>query len=175
MASRLYCDLDGVHVDFARGAREYFKVSPDKNPSEFDRLWKSEDGWRKLKHDWPTFWADLPPLSHSAHLWSVIKPYHPAILTAIPMGWSSSETGKHLWVRKHLPKFGMHPNETFHAVQRQEKAHYARGQDGTPNILIDDFAKNIAEWRSAGGIGILYTDSDSGVNTVKKVLSKYMM
>lgn len=174
MATRVYCDLDGVHVDFARGVREFFGLVLPRDTVAFNRIWDSESGWKRLKREWPTFWMDLEPLRHSAHLWSVIRPYHPAILTAAPMGWSSAATGKRLWVQHHLPKFGTHPNETFHAVKRSDKAHYARSTDGRPNILIDDFSKNIAEWRSAGGIGILYEDSDRGVNTVKQVLTKYM-
>ena len=174
MSARLYCDLDGVHVDFARGVREFFGLVLPRDTTVFNRIWDSSAGWKRLKQEWPTFWIDLEPLRHSAHLWSVIRPYHPAILTAAPQGWESAKTGKHIWVREHLPKFGMHPNETFHAVKRSDKAHYARGTQGEANILIDDFAKNIAEWEAAGGIGILYDDSDRGVNTVKRVLSKYM-
>ena len=38
-----------------------------------------------------------------------------------------------------------------------------------PNILIDDYMKNIREWEAAGGIGILHTDASSTINDLKKV------
>lgn len=174
MAAQVYCDLDGVHVDFAKGVREFFGLVLPRDSSAFNRVWESDQGWKRLQREWPTFWMDLDPLPHSAYLWSVLRPYHPAILTASPPGWASAATGKRTWVQQHLSTFGSHPRETFHSVKRSDKAHFARGPHGESNILIDDFAKNIAEWRAAGGIGILYSDSKQGVNAVKYALHKYI-
>jgi hypothetical protein len=44
--------------------------------------------------------------------------------------------------------------------------------DGTPNLLIDDYDKNIREWESDGGVGILYRSGRSQHITAK--LYKYM-
>ena len=38
------------------------------------------------------------------------------------------------------------------------KPQYATNKDGTPNILVDDFGKNVASWEAAGGIGFKYKD-----------------
>jgi len=43
-----------------------------------------------------------------------------------------------------------------HTVQRHEKKNYAKQQDGTPNILIDDMDRNVREWVAAGGLSIKY-------------------
>jgi hypothetical protein len=69
--------------------------------------------------------------------------------------------------------WGRHPHEEFLAVDRSQKRRYAKQADGTPNLLIDDFDKNIAEWKSAGGIGLLYTGQNSLHNT-SAALMNYM-
>ena len=39
-------------------------------------------------------------------------------------------------------------------VLRKEKVNYVKGSG---SILIDDFSKNIKEWRDEGGTGILFS------------------
>lgn len=158
--TRIYCDMDGVLANFTKSAERYFHIDINRNPKQFNALWTSKDGWHQLMHEWPTFWMDLDPMPHAAALWRLISPYHPSILTAIPEGWPSSSTGKYVWCKRHLPKFGYHPKQEFHAVLRHQKEQFAKQSDGTPNILIDDFIKNIREWQAAGGIGIHYTDGN---------------
>ena len=168
--------MDGVLANFKSAAEDFFDMhvgaQSASNSSAFDRIWTSPQGSERLKKEWPTFWMDLDPMPHAAALWRVIAPHHPSILTAIPSNWPSSATGKLIWCKRHLPKFGYHPQQTFHAVSRREKQNYARQSDGTPNILIDDFGKNIEEWQRAGGIGILYVDGTSGVSHVESVLHR---
>ena len=72
-----------------------------------------------------------------------------------------------------MPGWGRHPNEEFHAVDRSQKRQYAKQADGTPNLLIDDFDKNIAEWKSAGGIGLLYTGQSSLRNIAAALVNIY--
>ena len=179
MASRLYVDMDGVLVDFVKGAEEYFKITFALNnrrgitPAQFVTLWEGPKGWRQLKKDWPTFWMDLDPEPSSSQLLKLVRPHHPAVLTAIPKGWPSSATGKRIWCRRHIPNWGRHPNEEFLAVDRSQKRQYAKQADGTPNLLIDDFDKNIAEWKSAGGIGLLYTGRASLYYISKALVNMY--
>jgi len=171
MTTRLYfCDMDGVVADFHAGASEFFRMNARKNQAEFTAILESPAGWPRLKREWPTFWSDLPLMPHALDLWSVLQPYHPSMLTAIPPSWPSAGTGKTIWVKRNLPKFGYHPTQRVYAVQRHEKVKFARQSDGTPNVLIDDFGKNIREWQAAGGIGIKYEDSASAVNHVKTIL-----
>jgi len=172
MTSHIYCDMDGVLADFISAAEDFFDMEIARDNTAFNKLWDRPDGWPRLKTEWPTFWMDLDPMPHALQLWKVIAPYHPSILTAIPNGWPSSATGKLVWCKRHLPKFGYNPKQEFHAVQRSEKQHFAKQADGTPNILIDDFQKNINEWQHAGGIGILYVDGSAGVAHVQQVLQR---
>lgn len=170
MKHQLYCDLDGVLANFIAGAEKFFKMDIATDNTAFNKLWDRSDGWPYLMKQWPTFWMDLSPMPHAMELWNVIAPFHPSILTAIPSGWHSAAVGKHIWCKRHLSKFGYHPNEKFHAVERSEKKKFAMQSDGTPNILIDDYQKNISEWQRAGGIGILYVDSAANVEHVRQTL-----
>ena len=38
-----------------------------------------------------------------------------------------------------------------------------------PAILIDDYPKNVTQFRAAGGIGILHTNTSSTINRLKKL------
>lgn len=169
---RIYCDMDGVLADFKSAAEDFFSVDLNRENRVFDKIWTGSQGSERLKRQWPTFWMDLEPLPHAGYLWRVIAPYHPAILTAIPPNWPSSATGKLIWCKRFLPKFGYHPKQSFHAVSRSQKQQFAKQSDGTPNILIDDYKKNIEEWQRAGGIGIQYEDGMSSVSHVESVLQR---
>ena len=51
---------------------------------------------------------------------------------------------------------------------RSQKQQYAT-TDGKPNILIDDYMKNINEWEKKGGIGIHHTDPRKTINELKRL------
>jgi len=87
---------------------------------------------------------------------------HPASIDS-----KASEAGKRIWIHKNLNPL---PDEMFFP---QSKAEYALGDDGTPNVLIDDFPPYIAAWRNRGGIAIeMRTDSFKSPNEVKDYLTK---
>ena len=44
------------------------------------------------------------------------------------------------------------------SIITSNKSVHATQPDGTPNILIDDFGKNIAKWEAAGGVGFKHKD-----------------
>ena len=56
----------------------------------------------------------------------------------------------------------------IHLVLRAQKKDYATS-DEKPNVLIDDYIKNIREWESAGGIGILHKDVGKTINELKRL------
>jgi len=161
----VYCDMDGVLADFLGAYDEFFG---NKIPSKgFVAI--SGHEWKRLKTEWPTFWIDLDPLPNAMGLWKEISSYAPSILTAIPVGWPSAATGKAVWVRQHLTKFGYKPSQQLITCLRHEKQQYAT-TNGEPNVLIDDQDNNVREWQAAGGIAIHYTDSRSMVAKVAKTL-----
>jgi len=52
-------------------------------------------------------------------------------------------------------------------VQRADKQKYAM-TDGKPNILIDDYKKNIIEWETKGGIGIHHLSPTKTISQLKR-------
>lgn len=55
-------------------------------------------------------------------------------------------------------------------IFEHEKYIYAVQEDGTPNILIDDFRKNITLWNEAGGIGIKFQSDEDKLDWLKLTL-----
>ena len=51
---------------------------------------------------------------------------------------------------------------------RSQKQQYAV-TDGKPNILIDDYMKNIKEWENKGGIGVHHTDPRKTIGELKRL------
>ncbi len=163
----IFCDLDGVLVDFLRGVRDTLGHSWD------DPFWKGEDGKERRnrliasKKDW---WANLPPERDYDQLWSFIKNFNPHILTAYAE-WdeANSKHGKVIWNAKHTRV----PHDRFHCVLRESKRYFAKDHDGShfgrPNVLIDDYPENIREWEASGGIGILHTSAATTINRLKQL------
>ena len=97
------------------------------------------------------FWANLDWKPNAKRLHDFIIRYNPHVLSAYTGRDATSKTGKMKWVKKNTGfKRG-----NIHLVLRSQKQKYATTNE-KPNILIDDYDKNIREWEAAGGIGILH-------------------
>ena len=59
-------------------------------------------------------------------------------------------------------------SDTF-LVLRDQKKNFAMTSDGKPNVLIDDYQKNIDEWEAAGGIGITHFRTEVTIQQLKKL------
>ena len=51
---------------------------------------------------------------------------------------------------------------------RSQKQAYAV-TNGRPNVLIDDYIKNINEWEKKGGIGVHHTDVSKTISELKRL------
>ena len=151
----LYSDQDGVLTDFLQQAE---KVLGYPWGSMGLPQHKCEGQGQLLNLHGASFWADMPPMKDMHVYWEHIKKYNPHILTAYP-GWSHSikdvYDGKWAWVQKHLPGF---PQSHFHLVARSDKVLSAM-IGSMSNLLIDDQARNIDEFRAAGGRGIQHVSA----------------
>jgi|TARA_R110000782_G_scaffold219427_2_gene306768 hypothetical protein len=146
---QIYCDMDGVLCDFIRGANNavggIFATADRKTR------------WDKIVSGGSKFWSDLEWMSGGKKLYQFIARYNPKILSAYSDKMAaSSKKGKLQW----LQKLTNIKKKDTNLVLRDQKKRFAVTKD-RPNILIDDYEKNIKEWESAGGIGILH------INTVK--------
>jgi hypothetical protein len=144
---RIYCDMDGVLVDFHKG---YEQLTGVKIHAFTDKL-----DWEAIKRAGYDFWFKLEWKPDGKDLWKYIKKYKPIILSA-PSREDESRVGKHDWVKRELP------NTQLILRSMNNKKEFA-----SPNsILIDDTPQNVDQWNEAGGIGILHT---STVNTIKEL------
>ena len=151
----IYCDLDEVLVDFIRGAN----AAVGGNFVKMDK----DERWNKVNQT-KGFWANLNWKSNAKRLHDFIIRYNPHILSAYTGRDPTSKVGKIKWLKKNTGfKRG-----NIHLVLRSQKKSYATTNE-KPNILIDDYDKNIQEWETRGGIGILHTDVGKTINELKSL------
>lgn len=161
---QIYCDMDMVLVDFMGGANQALKdAGHEYEFAQKDQHNDKDKKWEILKGV-PKFWAKLKPMSDGLQLWAYIKKYNPSILSTPSKRMPTSKPEKKEWLKNH----GMRPKE-IHLVHREDKQKFATTSDGKPNVLIDDYIKNIAEWESQGGIGIRHVTTAKTIQELKKL------
>ena len=156
----IYLDMDGVLCDFLGRVKEV--TGEDFGSPTLDTVGKKEIKYNVSQE--PRFWHDMAWNANGQQLWRYVKKYNPQILSAYANWDKNSIPGKHEWVKKNL---GI-PKNRVNLVKRAEKENYAN-KNGTPNILIDDYIKNIREWESRGGIGIHHINTDRTIAQLKKL------
>ena len=155
----IYCDLDDVLVDFLKGVQE--KVNPEIATREGWQKVKKED-WKKIVSMSPEFWATLEWKLDGKQLWNYIKDYNPTILSARPKTDPKATEGKEKWVQRELgTKFARSAIITL--------GMYKQNFANEKSILIDDYDRNIKQWRANGGIGILHKDAHTSIEQLKKL------
>ncbi len=152
----IYCDLDQVLVAFLDGAKKAIG-------SDFPTTDKDER-WNKINQT-KGFWANLDWMPGSKRLHDFIMRYDPHVLSAFSGRDPTSKVGKMKWLKKNT-KF---KRANIHLVKRAQKQAYAKNRDGNPNVLIDDYLKNINEWEAKGGIGIHHTSVSKTIAELKKL------
>jgi len=151
---KIFCDMDGVLVDFEKGYADLTNTTPSKS---FDG--KSEF-WDPINKAGAAWWANLVWMPDGQTLWAYIKKYRPNILSA-PSWDQSSKVGKEAWVKIHLKN----DYNKLYLYSRANKQLFSE-----PNrILIDDMGKTIDEWNAKGGIGILHTSAANTISELKKL------
>ena len=150
----IYCDMDGVLVDFEKGYKELTNITP---PRTFDG---KADFWEPINKAGAEWWATLDWMSDGQTLWAYIKKYKPNILSA-PSWEPSSKVGKEAWCKIHLKN----DYKKLYLYSRANKQLFAE-----PNrILIDDMQKTIDEWNAKGGIGIFHSSAANTITELKKL------
>ena len=160
MKPRIYCDMDGVLCDFAKGVEKVI----GKSITQWSYGSKSEK-WDKIKAT-PKFWHTLPWMAGGKDLWNFISKYKPHILSAYVEESFDPNCipGKSHWARTNL---GIAPGN-INLVKRVQKQNYAKVA-GQPAILIDDYKKNTDQFTQKGGIGILHTTTSNTIRELKKL------
>ena len=152
----IYCDLDEVLVDFLNGAAAALG-------GDFAKMDKDER-WNKINQT-KGFWENLGWKPGGKKLYQFIIRYNPHVLSAFSGRDPASKNGKMKWLKKNTEfKRG-----NIHLVKRAQKQSYAKTKEEKPNILIDDYIKNIKEWENKGGIGIHHTDVGKTISQLKRL------
>ena len=139
----IFLDMDGVVADFNHGAA---RAMDRKFGGRLDNNKITNDEWKIILAT-PDFWLTLPVLADGVRVYKYVKKYRLNVLSAAPDGDPTAEAQKKKWF---LSKIGTVSGK-INIVRRKDKIKFAV-TNGTPNILIDDFNKNIKEWEAAGGI-----------------------
>ena len=151
----IYCDLDEVLVDFRRGADaavggDFIKMNKDER-------------WNRVNQT-KGFWANLGWKPNAKRLHDFIIRYNPHVLSAYPDRDPNARNGKMKWLKKNTG----FKRAKIHLVLRSQKKNYATTDD-KPNVLIDDYIKNIREWEAKGGTGVHHTDVGKTISELKRL------
>lgn len=147
---KIYCDMDGVLVDFNKGYKNLTGVDLGTEHRNDDNFW---DPINEAGYD---FWINLEWMPDGKRLWNYIEKHKPEILSA-PSRQNDSRVAKMHWVDRELPG--------VHLILRSAKH---KKDFAAPNhILIDDRPDNIEGWRQSGGIGILHVNTKHTIDQLK--------
>jgi len=155
---QIYCDMDQVLVNFIGGAN---KVLLANGLAPFKHTEKDVK-WEALSKE-PKFWANLEPMPDAMTLWRFIRPYNPYILSTPSKRMPTCKPEKIEWIKKHLGRV-----DKIFLVAREDKQKYAMTGEN-PNVLIDDYEKNIQEWERNGGIGVRHINSMNTISQLRKL------
>lgn len=151
MKYTIYCDLDGVLVNFDKGYEDLTGINISStflNGSVF---------WAPIEKEGASFWSNLEWMEDGKDLWNYIKKHTPYILSA-PSKSISSKIGKDHWCKININK----QYKSLLLFPRAMKQKFANEN----SILIDDLKETIDEWNKKGGIGIHHVSS---INTIKQL------
>lgn len=156
----IFCDMDGVLVDFMAG---YAQLTGKRSP-QIDSL--TPEFWEPINRAYAEgnhWFATLPPMKDCMVLWDFIKRRDGGktrILTSsagdiIP----SIREDKKFWVKHHLG-----PDvEVLFATKAELKAQYA----GPGQVLIDDSLRALIPWITAGGCGIRHITAKTTIDRLE--------
>ena len=160
----IFIDMDGVLTDFEGRFEQFAGVTPDEFMSQktiqYGEKKANEEFWDLVdKQIGVRFWAGMPWMPEGEELYKYLKKYKPSILTS-PSREESSRIGKSLWVKRNMSGI---PVEFGYGANGKAKF------SGPNKILIDDREDNISAWKAAGGIGILFKNTEQVKNELSKL------
>tara|TARA_Y100000992_G_scaffold205373_1_gene140372 strand:- start:86 stop:601 length:516 start_codon:yes stop_codon:yes gene_type:complete len=151
----IYCDMDQVLCAFMKAADSAVGgsfVQADKT-----------DRWNKINQV-KGFWENLEWMPGAKALYKKIMKYDAHILSAYSGRDPTSKTGKMKWLAKNTD----FKRSKINLVMRSHKQRFAT-TDGKPNVLVDDYIKNIKEWESKGGIGVHHTTVSKSIGELNRL------
>jgi 5'(3')-deoxyribonucleotidase len=140
----IYCDMDGVLADF------------DKVPNAVERYKKEKN-----------FFYNLEPISENVKAIKELieKNYIVKILSKSPN--ENADKDKIKWLEKYLPE--IKKQNMIFARPHQTKISFVNELEKNFSILLDDYSKNIDEWRNENGIALTITKENTIKNAIKVI------
>ena len=169
----IFCDMDGVLVDFDKGYKDLTGMSTHhaeaQGKKDFWKIFRQglEDSGETEEH----YWANLDWQPGGKELWDYISPYKPYILTAPAVNfdlpseqrysqeYNESMKGKLDWVKR------LNNMRKVYFAAAKNKPKFARPN----NILIDDRQDTIDAWNANGGVGIHYKSAKQVIDDLQKL------
>ena len=175
---RVFCDMDGVLVNFEKGAVKAVNKALERPPTGLSELAaevvaelgrnyvtakdlekytpngskKASEFMYLVVHNDVEFWATLEWNPEGRKLWEGIKNKNVTILTS-PMdkrGAQESLEGKRIWLENNLGLSNIRG-----VIFEHEKFLHA----GEGNVLFDDFMSKVGPWRENGGLGFHFQNN----------------
>ena len=177
---RLFCDLDGVLVDFDKGFIDLGENTEKLSPKEYEAKHGKDAIWPIIDKLGESFWENLDWMKDGRELWDYIKQYDPIILSS-PSRHPGCFSGKAKWVHRNLgidqepvtkPEDFTKKTRFILASHKHEYVKPAQELLSKEPILIDDFMKKLDKWSKAGGIGILHNDATDTIRVMEDIMNK---
>ncbi len=155
---KLFCDLDGVLVDFNKG---YYNLTGiDLNGKEFQN---SKEFWKPIDKAGIKFWENLEWMPDGKKLWKNIKYFNPILLSA-PSSNYDSHKGKIKWVERELPGVSL-------VLKKAKEKHLIIGDFPDKDcVLIDDRLDTCNRWDENGGFAIHHTNTNDTLSCLNYFL-----
>ena len=163
---KIFLDMDGVLANlFDFVAREIhqkpYKTLTLKEKNKAKKIWTTKNEATKFFKKYggvQQFFANLPTFQDKtiAIINAAVSVAGEYRICSCPASIDRDESkkGKLSWIKTHLSP------QPVEILFPQNKAVYAIDDDGSPNILVDDFPPYIKHWQDSGGVAIeMRTDS----------------
>jgi hypothetical protein len=169
---RVFCDMDGVLTDFNNGFKKL--NTEGLGPKEYEQEYGKNKIWPLISDQGSLFWSNLEWMSDGKELWNYLQQYTPTILSS-PSREYSSIIGKMTWINSNLGITQRKPVTRNKDWDKDTKIILSSHKHlfvipGTVCILIDDTPSKIEKWESAGGIGILHTNTVDTLSRLNAIL-----
>ena len=149
---KCFLDMDGVLTDFvgaickARKCADPYDIPSSHGQWNMEKLLKINEEEFYGPCDNTKFWSEMDWAPHGAAILNrVIEEFgkENIIILTRPTRHPASAMGKLEWLQKNIPSI----KYLLGNCSKEELV-------GTGRVLIDDYDKNVDDWRSAGGIAI---------------------
>jgi len=172
---RIFCDLDGVLVDFNRGFKNLEENSDKLTPKEYDKEHGKHSMWKIIDPEGEKFWIRLKWTKDGRELWDYLTRYNPIILSS-PSRSKHSIPGKMEWIKRNLGITQAKPTTSAsdwdpksRIILSSDKFKFARSKN---DILIDDTRAKLEKWTAAGGTGIFHNDATDTIRVLEEIFTK---